>query len=385
MTPTEHTDSAAEPYPAGGWIMGQSIALELDTALTAAGGYFPLGNVASEFTGIVESIPVDWRAEWPLYLGEPGRFVTELHRIAELTGVVTEADYSQATLAMRELTLEQALVSVTRQAALHEIDAPPAGSPATQLGDLAVQLSRSAYAVVGLQPTAKEAREGQVRDEMTRVVRILRDGDLHARFWHWLDRFYYEIYRPWRISREPDVAALEAHAMKMLGAREKQGTPPKTKWLPPQNPLLTYHQLGAAVRSGRVPVFFWADPFALGDMWGVGPGQVVVAFANPGLLYRDFEAFVEKLALRTKALSDPTRLVILRLIRHLGMMNTEIANYLKLARPTVSIHAKILREAGLIRSHQRGREIRHEIVPEEIRLLFADLERFLDLPGEEDP
>ena len=65
------------------------------------------------------------------------------------------------------------------------------------------------------------------------------------------------------------------------------------------------------------------------------------------------------------------------------MVNTEIADYLGLARPTVSIHAKILREAGLIRSHQDGRLVRHALVPGAVRHLFHDLERFLDLPADE--
>jgi DNA-binding transcriptional ArsR family regulator len=71
---------------------------------------------------------------------------------------------------------------------------------------------------------------------------------------------------------------------------------------------------------------------------------------------------------------------MLRLIRHFGMMNTEIANFLEISRPTVSVHAKILRKAGLIESRQQGREVRHQIVPSEVRRLFFDLERFLDLP-----
>ncbi len=62
------------------------------------------------------------------------------------------------------------------------------------------------------------------------------------------------------------------------------------------------------------------------------------------------------------------------------MTNTDMAAYLGLSRPTVSIHAKVLREAGLIRSWEDGRITRHEIDPEAVRKLFQDLEEFLDLP-----
>ena len=67
------------------------------------------------------------------------------------------------------------------------------------------------------------------------------------------------------------------------------------------------------------------------------------------------------------------------MIRNFGLINTEMAEALGLARQTVSIHAKILREAGLIRSHREGREVRHEIVPSEVHRLFRDLKRLLDL------
>jgi DNA-binding transcriptional ArsR family regulator len=59
-----------------------------------------------------------------------------------------------------------------------------------------------------------------------------------------------------------------------------------------------------------------------------------------------------------------------------------MAAYLGLSRPTVSIHARVLREAGLIHSWEEGRITRHEINPEAVRKLFSELESFLDLPPE---
>ena len=80
----------------------------------------------------------------------------------------------------------------------------------------------------------------------------------------------------------------------------------------------------------------------------------------------------------------PTRLMILRMIRQFDLMNTEMADLLGLSRPTVSVHARILREAGLIRSYEDGRAVRHQIVPEAVRELFDDLEKLLDLPEMDD-
>ncbi len=175
---------------------------------------------------------------------------------------------------------------------------------------------------------------------------------------------------------------LEKRAITALGAPEKVGAAPEMAWLPEQSPLQRQPELRKAVRAGRLRVFFWVEPFGLTDWWSLWPGLVLLSFAEPGLLYQDFQAFAADVAARTKAVADPTRLTILRIIRHFGMVNTEIAHYLGLARPTVSVHAKILREAGLIRSRREGRVVRHEIVPAEVRRLFSDLERFLDLPDE---
>lgn len=70
----------------------------------------------------------------------------------------------------------------------------------------------------------------------------------------------------------------------------------------------------------------------------------------------------------------------LRVIRELETDVSQIASMLDLARPTVSIHCKQLREAGLIDSRKQGRRVVHSIRAAELRRLFSDLEAFLGLP-----
>jgi len=130
-------------------------------------------------------------------------------------------------------------------------------------------------------------------------------------------------------------------------------------------------------------VLFWAEPFALADSWALLPRALAVSFAQPGARYERFQEVATGLARRVSAPADPTRLVMLRLIRSLGKYNTEIADYLQLARPTGSIHAKLLREAGMTRSHEEGRLPRLEIDAAAVRRLFRDSERFLALPEDE--
>lgn len=365
-----------------GWRVGRSISHEIDVALTAVGGYFPAASLTEDLKAVMKYVPEDWLAEWPLLFGQQGRLISVVSDLAGLAGQALEADYGKATMSMREMTLATALGNLTKQASAYGLEPDADLAPVEALAELRTRLAVALYASVGLDVGFSAKRLQRMRDDGMRVASFMRDGELHARFWHWIDRFYYQVYLHWRQSREQVLETLEGHGATMLGAREQQGVAPATDWLPAQNPLRVHVQLADAVQKGHLEVFFWAEPFGLTDLWALQPGLLLTSFSQPGAIYENFQVIVADIATRTKALADPTRLIILRLIRHFGMMNTEIANFLELARPTVSVHAKLLREAGLIRSQQQGREVHHEVVPSEIRKLFADLERFLDLPDE---
>jgi len=362
------------------WAVGQSAAIELDLALAMAGGLPPRPPLGEEIMAALDSIPPDWRARWSEMLGQPRRSVSLLEDAAALAGTLGAGEYAEATLAIRELTSAEALDRLAAQAAEVGL-APDLSLPlAERLADLAARYKLSAYAALGFDLPMPRYR--WLTADVGRAVRILRDGDLHERFWQWLDRFYYECFRPWRLSRQEFVRSLQEQAEAALGGSAGQGAPPTTAWLPPQCALLRYPELYAAATEARISVLFLAEPFGMVDLWELRPGLLIVSFAPAGQLLRDFENRARDVAMRLKALSDPTRLIILRQIRHFGRANTEIAKYMGLAQPTVSVHAKILLEAGLIRSHPEGRAVRHELVTSEVRRLLADLEDFLDLPDD---
>jgi DNA-binding transcriptional ArsR family regulator len=374
-------DEAREEH--AGWWIGESIALEMDIALTAAGGYFATGGLSEDVVTMLQTIPDDWRGEWPELMGDLRGIRSVLEYAAYLADSIMDSDYSRVTLAIRELTAEQALNRIRADAQKFGLNPVEGLSPAEQLADLWIRMQVASFGELGFDLDLESGLVRQMKREIERMLRVLRDGDLQARFWHWLDRFYYEVYRPWRSRQAGAIDTLKKRAITVLGAQEKIGEAPEISWLSAQNPILRAPELRRAVLEGKVRVFFWVEPFGLADFWGLRPNWLVVSFAEPGALYENFREFAGDVAGRAQALADPTRLVILRMIRYFGMVNTEIAAYLGLARPTVSVHAKILREAGLIRSRQEGRMVKHEIVPQEVRRLFQDLERFLDLPDED--
>jgi DNA-binding transcriptional ArsR family regulator len=362
-----------------GWSVSRSIAVELDVVLSGVQGSLVFGALPEDVVALLRSVPADWQAELPEMVGESRHLLSILDTTASLADVILEGDYGRATLAMRELTVEAALDRLAGEAAPYGLAPDASLAPAERLVALWQGLRLALFADVGLPVRPDDPLALRRRREAQHVARILRGGDLHGRFWLWLDRFYYGVYQPWREAHTEALASLEARLVTALGARERRGEPPEMAWLPEISPLHTHPELAAAVRAGRLRVVFWIEPFGLSDLWSLQPGWMLVSFAEPGALYQGFQAYAGDVAARAKALGDPTRLIILRMIRHFGMTNTEMANALGLARPTVSVHAKVLREAGLIRSQREGREVRHEIVADEVARLFEDLRNMLDL------
>ncbi|ASK65603.1 transcriptional regulator [Brachybacterium avium] len=89
-------------------------------------------------------------------------------------------------------------------------------------------------------------------------------------------------------------------------------------------------------------------------------------------------AEAEHLALRLKALSDPTRLQLLSHVAARGCGDVcacDLTAPLGISQPTVSHHMKKLVEAGLLTREQKGRWAHYSVVPS----AFAELRAFLDL------
>ena len=89
------------------------------------------------------------------------------------------------------------------------------------------------------------------------------------------------------------------------------------------------------------------------------------------------KAVVPDLAEVFKALSDPTRLGIFRIIRDGGCCPdeggtgglSELAGRFGVSLSTVSHHVKELRRAGLIRCEKRGQTVACRAVPEALELI----------------
>jgi DNA-binding transcriptional ArsR family regulator len=82
-----------------------------------------------------------------------------------------------------------------------------------------------------------------------------------------------------------------------------------------------------------------------------------------------------------KALADPTRRRILQLLREREMSAGEIAEHFKLAKPTLSGHFAVLREAGLVTPTKTGTTIIYRLnvsVLEEALMALMDAFKLQD-------
>jgi len=70
--------------------------------------------------------------------------------------------------------------------------------------------------------------------------------------------------------------------------------------------------------------------------------------------YRGGVVTVKNLVKVMKALSEPNRLKILKMLQHRTLCVCEIREVLRIAQPTVSKHLKTLEEAGLVRFEKDG-------------------------------
>jgi len=80
-----------------------------------------------------------------------------------------------------------------------------------------------------------------------------------------------------------------------------------------------------------------------------------------------------------KALSDPSRVKVMKMLGSRHLCVCEITNILGLAQPTVSKHLKVLEEAGLVESWKEGSWVNYRL-PEHPENLYA-AEMLAKLPG----
>jgi ArsR family transcriptional regulator len=86
-----------------------------------------------------------------------------------------------------------------------------------------------------------------------------------------------------------------------------------------------------------------------------------------------------------KALSDPNRVLILKMLQQKMMCVSEIQAALRIAQPTVSKHLKILADAGLVTSQKDGLWVNYRPSDENSAPYVTSIVRNLRFWLEDDP
>ena len=111
------------------------------------------------------------------------------------------------------------------------------------------------------------------------------------------------------------------------------------------------------VESGQSALLFVPCLFFGSSMYLEFPGLVVIG-TGVGQGDTAARARTEAVARRLKAVADPTRLALLHSLGSAPSTVGELAMLFRLAQPTVSMHVKVLRESGLVRSHREAGRVR---------------------------
>lgn len=78
-----------------------------------------------------------------------------------------------------------------------------------------------------------------------------------------------------------------------------------------------------------------------------------------------------------RAIAEPHRREIVRLVRHEELTAGQIASHFEVSRPAVSQHLRFLRDAGLIAERRQGTRRFYRAQPETLAALKAFIEVFL--------
>jgi ArsR family transcriptional regulator len=108
------------------------------------------------------------------------------------------------------------------------------------------------------------------------------------------------------------------------------------------------------------------------------PGRIVVGLGVHGAA-TVARAQTEQVVRPLRALADPTRLAIFGFLKSGSAAVSEISQAFNLAQPTVSVHIKRLREAGLVTTQRRGNRLEISIDSSATGVLAADLATLLSV------
>ena len=85
---------------------------------------------------------------------------------------------------------------------------------------------------------------------------------------------------------------------------------------------------------------------------------------------------------KLKALSHETRLEIVRLLQQRSMCVRALARHFSVTEPTISVHLRVLREAGLLYGEKKSYSMHYHVRREELESIAACFTELAALPAQ---
>jgi len=328
---------------------------------------------------ISPKLPKDFLNKWKAFWKEDFKAYVILINIADLSDSLYMNDYEKAKHRSKNLDFNTAYGKVLENAQDYGLLPDKNLYDKENFINLALEVRIKDHQIAGLNLEKNTSFLNNNYHQFSKLIDVLADGELFSDFWSLIDQYYYNILQPWRETRESAINIYKEQTIKKVGGANSNVKPPNLDWLNQQHPLKIYGQLNKLIVNNKLKVFFWIDPFNYVSALSLRHRHIIISCNNHFISQKELDSEIEKLTTGLKAISDPTRLKILRLIRYFSMDNTQMANYLNVSRPTVSNHTKVLREANLIESKTEGRSTKHFVDGDHINQLIALLSVFLDI------
>lgn len=220
---------------------------------------------------------------------------------------------------------------------------------------------------------ASESSEDRTRI-LARLRALQRSARLRRSYFDLLGELWSAIAPWWESEGAPSVARTVADVRRTLDRGVKWHEVVTTEC-----PTFLEHLPEIIERSERgCPIVLAPCAFFGKGLYLELPGCILVGIGVHGAV-QVARAQTEQVVRPLRALADPTRLAIFSYLKSGSATVSDIAQAFHLTQPTVSVHVKRLREAGLVTAERRGNRLEISVDESATERLAADFATLLSM------
>ena len=212
---------------------------------------------------------------------------------------------------------------------------------------------------------------------LARLARLRRDRALRDRYTRLVEQVWSPLEGNWR-NGLPALVEAKTHLQGLLADG--------ASWLallPPECDPYHFEQLRQA--PGREIVEATPRLLALSHFAAklsvVDVNDVLFVSFSPPVLATAERDRAALLGRQVRAIADPTRLALLRLLASGARRVGDLALQLSVSQPTVSSHVKVLRESGIVRAERREGRLQLLVDREALEQVLAEVAKFVEPPS----